>query len=122
MASEGADRADGAGHVVTVVRDDGHTSSVRVGPDETVLEATDDTDVDLRYGCREGRCVSCTARLLDGEVAYLTEPEALDERQREAGFVLLCVARPVSDCRIAVGRSVLADAFPTLWRSGDETL
>jgi len=107
---------------VTLVADDGSTSSVRVGPDETILEATDDTDIDLRYGCREGRCVSCTARLVDGEVHYLEEPQALDERQREEGFVLLCIARPETDCRIRVGRSALAEAFPNLWRSGSDTL
>jgi len=106
---------------VTVVRDEAVVSSVRVGPGETILQATDDTDIDLRHGCREGKCVSCTARLLDGEVGYESEPQALDERKREDGFVLLCIARPVSDCRIEVGRSVLADAFPGLWRSGSET-
>ena len=102
---------------VEFVHDDGETDVVAVGPDETLLEATDDTPIGLRYGCREGRCVSCTGRLLDGEVSYVAEPHALDADQRADGFVLLCVAVPESDCRVAVGRSVLADAFPGLWKN-----
>jgi ferredoxin len=107
---------DDATHTVTLLRDD-KEHQVSVGPRETVLEATDDTDVDLRYGCREGKCGSCTGRLLDGDVTYTNPPRALTEDQQAAGFVLLCSARPTSDCRVAVGRSVLADAFPNLWPS-----
>lgn len=109
--------AEGDGRRVVLVRDDGSTDELAVGPGQTILAATDDADVPLRHGCREGRCVSCTARLLEGEVDYLTEPRALPDRLRAEGFVLLCVARPATDCRVAVGRGVLADAFPGLWRT-----
>lgn len=119
--SGGEPAADATGYTVTLVRDDGSTSTVRVAGDETVLEATDDADIDLRYGCREGKCVSCTARLVEGELSYYREPQALSDEQREAGFVLLCVAHPASDCTIEVGRSVLADAFPGLWRPESST-
>jgi ferredoxin len=105
---------------VTLVRD-GNEHRVSVGPRQTILEATDDTDVHLRYGCRDGKCGSCTARLLDGDITYTNAPRALAEDQQAAGFVLLCSARPISDCRIAVGRSVLADAFPNLWPSESGT-
>jgi ferredoxin len=121
MASEENDGAAGERRAITVVRDDGPVATVQAAPGETVLEATDGTGIDLRHGCREGKCVSCTARLLEGELDYEKAPRALDERQREEGFVLLCIARPVTDCRIEVGRGVLADAFPELWRSGPET-
>ncbi|MFB6183224.1 MAG: 2Fe-2S iron-sulfur cluster-binding protein [Haloarculaceae archaeon] len=103
--------------VVDFVRADGTLQSLSVGPDQTILAATDDADIDLRYGCREGKCVSCTARLLEGEVEYVTPPRALDEDQRAAGFVLLCVARPATDCVVEVGKHVLAEAYPSLWHS-----
>lgn len=119
--SGGDDDADATEYIVTLVRDDDSTSTVRVAGDVTVLEATDETDIDLRYGCREGKCVSCTARLVEGELSYFREPQALSAEQREAGFVLLCVAHPASDCTIEVGRSVLADAFPGLWRPDSST-
>lgn len=122
MASECDGRSADNERAVTLVRDDGRSSTVRVGPGETILGATDETDIDLRYGCREGKCVSCTARLLEGKIAYEKPPRALNDRQRSEGFVLLCIARPVSDCRIHVGRSALEAAFPRLWRSGSDVL
>jgi len=121
MASEETGGSVGNERTVTLVGDDEAVSRVTVEPGQTILEATDDTSIDLRHGCREGKCVSCTARLVDGEITYERDPRALDEDKREDGFVLLCIAHPVSDCRIEVGRSVLADAFPGLWRSGSET-
>ena len=106
---------DGQSHAVELRLDGDEVEQFTARGDETILSAAVEAGVDLPYGCREGRCVSCTGRLLDGEISYLTEPAALDEKRREAGFVLLCIARPTADCRVAVGRDVLADAFPALW-------
>lgn len=103
--------------MITFVRDGHDGRSLEMSPDETILEATDDTEIDLRYGCRAGKCVSCTARLLQGDISYLKPPQALSSRQQESGFILLCVAQPDSDCRIEIGRGVLEDAFPQLWRN-----
>ncbi|AUX08494.1 ferredoxin [Halalkaliarchaeum desulfuricum] len=102
---------------VEFVRDDGSDDVVETGGDRSLLEIADRNAIDMRHGCREGKCVSCTGRLLAGEVSYRTEPEALTDRLRRSGFVLLCVAAPVSDCRIEIGQSVLAAAFPGLWSS-----
>lgn len=102
---------------VELLREDGSVQAFTVDDGQTILEATDDADVDLRYGCREGKCVSCTARLVRGDVEYVTDPEALNESQREDGFVLLCVSEPDGECVIEVGKHVLADAFPKLWHT-----
>jgi ferredoxin len=56
----------------------------------------------LPYGCRYGGCISCAAKLLSGEVDQ-SEGVALNGRQMAAGYVLLCVARPKSDCTLEVG-------------------
>lgn len=104
-------------YAVELVEDGRTTGTVAVAADETILEATARSDTDLRYGCREGRCVSCTGRLLEGAVDYAVEPRALDDDKRDRGFVLLCIAHPREDCRVEVGRRVLADAFPQLWRT-----
>ncbi len=58
--------------------------------------------VSLPYGCRYGGCISCAAKLLDGEVDQ-REGVALNGRQMHDGYVLLCVARPRSDCTLDVG-------------------
>jgi ferredoxin len=109
--------ASGDDHTVTLVREDGEREGVDADECQTILTATTDGSVDVRYGCREGRCVSCTGLLIDGEIEHVTEPEALDAQHREEGFVLLCVSRPIADCRVEVGKHVLAEAFPHLWRT-----
>ncbi|MFB6183056.1 MAG: 2Fe-2S iron-sulfur cluster-binding protein [Haloarculaceae archaeon] len=107
----GSDRS----YEVELIREDGSSDVLTVGADETILEATDPTDVDLRYGCREGKCVSCTGLLIEGDIEYVTEPSALNDQQRADGFALLCIGKPRSDCRVRVGKSVLGAAFPSLW-------
>lgn len=102
---------------VTLVREDGKREIVNPDVDQTILEAAADEGVDIRYGCKEGQCVSCTSLLIDGEVTYVREPEALNGHHRREGFVLLCACKPVGDCRLEVGKHVLAEAFPQLWQT-----
>jgi len=56
----------------------------------------------LPYGCRYGGCISCAAKLLAGAVDQRAGV-ALNGRQLAAGYVLLCVARPMGDCTFEVG-------------------
>ena len=56
----------------------------------------------LPYGCRYGGCISCAAKLLSGTVDQRTGV-ALNGRQLADGYVLLCIARPKSDCTFDVG-------------------
>ena len=58
--------------------------------------------VDLPYGCRYGGCSTCVARLSAGAVDQRRQV-ALNNRQLFRGYVLLCVARPVSDCTLEIG-------------------
>lgn len=91
----------GAGRFrVTLANQGGQT--FEVGGDEPLLEALEEHGVSLPYGCRYGGCISCAAKLLEGEVDQ-SEGVALNGRQISAGYVLLCVARPRSDCTLAVG-------------------
>lgn len=58
--------------------------------------------VDLPYGCKYGGCISCAAKLISGNVDQ-TAQVALNNRQINNGYVILCVARPMSDCTLEVG-------------------
>jgi ferredoxin len=69
---------------------------------EPLLDALEGHGVSLPYGCRYGGCISCAAKLLDGEVDQ-SQGVALNGRQLRAGYVLLCVALPQSDCTLDVG-------------------
>ena len=69
-----------------------------VDDDEPVLTAALRQGMSLPYGCRDGHCGSCKARLLQGEVSYPTQfTEALSDEEHMAGIALLCQARALSD-------------------------
>lgn len=76
-------------------------TELQAEPGEAVLDAALRRGVTLPYGCRNGVCGSCKARLLDGEIAYPEgQPKALDAQERAAGYALLCQASARSDLRI----------------------
>lgn len=106
---------------VVFVEDDSETT-VAVRGDETLLDAARRADVELRWSCTEGRCTSCTGRLVAGDVEWVSEPEAVQGDQRDEGYISLCLTCPNAPSRIRVGDGVLVDAFPSVWRnleSGD---
>lgn len=80
-------------------RDEQHYA---VKGDLALLGSLEAAGVSLPYGCRYGGCISCAAKLLSGEVDQ-SAGVALNARQIAAGYVLLCVARPLSDCTLEVG-------------------
>ena len=62
-----------------------------VEPDEDVLTAGLRQGVDLRYGCRHGKCTSCKYVVVEGDVAHVgASPYAFSDRELEEGGVLLC--------------------------------
>jgi len=76
--------------------------SFEVDGHEPLLWTLGNYGVVLPYGCRYGGCISCAAKLLRGEVDQ-SDGVALNGRQIADGYVLLCVARPLSDCTLEVG-------------------
>ena len=67
-----------------------------------LLEELRAQGVDLPYGCQYGGCITCAAKLVDGEVDQRAQV-ALNNRQINDGYVILCVARPKSDCTLEIG-------------------
>jgi len=72
-----------------------------------VLGAALAAGIPLPHSCRAGRCASCKARLLAGEVAYPEGqlPPGLVAAEAARGEVLLCQARPRSDLVVETRRS-----------------
>ena len=58
--------------------------------------------LDLPYGCQYGGCITCAAKLIKGEVDQRTQV-ALNNRQINNGYVILCVARAKTDCTFEIG-------------------
>jgi len=67
-----------------------------------LLDSLREQGVDLPYGCKYGGCISCAAKLLQGSVNQRAQV-ALNNRQIANGYVILCVARPTSDCTFDIG-------------------
>ncbi len=65
---------------------------------EAVLAAALRQDVVLPYGCRNGACGTCKAKVLEGRVDYgVYQKRALTDAEKEQGKALLCQARPLGD-------------------------
>ena len=64
---------------------------------ETVLAAGLRQGLALPFGCRTGGCASCRVRCLSGQVRYALAPQALSPAEADAGYILMCLARPASD-------------------------
>ena len=58
--------------------------------------------LDLPYGCQYGGCITCAAKLIKGKVDQKSQV-ALNNRQINDGYVILCVARAKSDCTFDIG-------------------
>lgn len=77
-----------------------------------LLETLREQGVDLPYGCKYGGCISCAAKLIEGEVDQRRQV-ALNNRQIADGYVILCVARPRGDVTLEVG----VDSHGKLYRN-----
>ncbi len=77
-------------------------ATFEVDADRPLLETLAEQGVDLPFGCRYGGCITCAAKVIEGKVDQ-SEQVALNNRQLNFGYVVLCVARPLSNCTIEVG-------------------
>ncbi|MGH9006068.1 MAG: 2Fe-2S iron-sulfur cluster-binding protein, partial [Acidimicrobiia bacterium] len=63
----------------------------QVEPGEDVLTAGLRQGIDLRYGCRHGKCTTCKYVVVEGDVVHRgASPYAFSDRELEEGGVLLC--------------------------------
>ena len=87
-------------HRVTIANREGATYEVNAR--RPLLEQLRDQGVDLPYGCEYGGCITCAAKLMAGEVDQRRQV-ALNNRQINNGYVILCVARAMSDVTLEIG-------------------
>ena len=77
-------------------------ASFSVAGRRPLLDELRNQGVDLPYGCKYGGCITCAAKLIEGEVDQRAQV-ALNNRQVANGYVILCVARASSDCTLEIG-------------------
>lgn len=92
--AESAVSTDGAS--VTVIMD-GHKKSFEMARQgASIVDAAAESGVELPYSCKGGVCATCRTHVRQGEVRMETN-YGLEPWEIEAGFVLACQSRPVSD-------------------------
>ncbi len=67
-----------------------------------LLQSALKAGIPLESSCRNGTCRSCICRLVSGQVAYRIEWPGLSAEEKVDGFILPCVAHPVSDVVIGL--------------------
>ena len=76
--------------------------SYQVNCKQPLLDSLKEQGVDLPYGCKYGGCITCAAKLVYGEVDQRRQV-ALNNRQINDGYIILCVARPKSNLILEIG-------------------
>lgn len=79
---------------VTVMLDD-EESTFEMSPEQSVLEAALDADLDAPYSCQGGICSTCMARLKKGEVK-MRQNNILTDGEVAEGFILTCQSHPLT--------------------------
>jgi CDP-4-dehydro-6-deoxyglucose reductase len=75
--------------------------TVEVDGETHILEAALSQGVVLPYGCKNGACGSCKARIVEGRIIQDShQGSALTAEEERSGFALLCRARAASDLTV----------------------
>jgi ring-1,2-phenylacetyl-CoA epoxidase subunit PaaE len=88
------------GSVILTFTLEGRSSTVRMNPEQTILDAALAVRSELPFSCRGGMCATCKAKVLDGEIR-MDKNWALVDADLEQGFALTCQAHPLGE-RIVV--------------------
>lgn len=93
------------------IRPSGHEFFVE-GAD-TLLEAALRAGLALNYGCSNGNCGQCKARVVEGQVMKVRPHDyVLSEAEKSSGYALMCSNTAVTDVVIEAGEAQLASDIP----------
>jgi ring-1,2-phenylacetyl-CoA epoxidase subunit PaaE len=86
---------------LVVISKAGYEHGIQVEPGQTILEAALAAGIDMPFSCAMGGCGACRVRRATGEI-QMEEPNCLSRGEREQGYVLTCIGRPLTQSKIQV--------------------
>lgn len=79
----------------------GKTSTIQVPADKTILAVAEkEAGISLPSSCNAGVCTTCAAKITNGGQVNQSEGMGISPDLQKNGYVLLCVAYPLSDLEI----------------------
>lgn len=88
-----------------------HTFSVE--GEETILEAALRAGLSVNYGCSNGNCGDCRARVLEGEVRKIRPHDyVFSEAEKQQAYTLMCSVTPVTDLLLEAGLAEGPEQIP----------
>jgi CDP-4-dehydro-6-deoxyglucose reductase len=96
-----------------------------VESNDTLLQAALRAGVSLNYGCSNGNCGDCKARLVSGEVKKVHAHDyVLKQAEKDAGVILLCSYAPINavviEANVAGARDIPVQHLPAKVKSVEE--
>ncbi|MDH5512298.1 MAG: 2Fe-2S iron-sulfur cluster-binding protein, partial [Gammaproteobacteria bacterium] len=80
---------------------------------DTILDAALRAGISLRYGCSNGNCGMCKARVISGKTHLMRHMDyTFTEAEKKQGYVLLCAHTAVTDLEIEASEIVGAQDIP----------
>jgi ring-1,2-phenylacetyl-CoA epoxidase subunit PaaE len=78
---------------ITVILDDETSTYILENKQENILDSAMNQGIDVPYACKGAVCMTCRAKLLEGE-ASMDKNYALTDQEVEQGYILTCQAHP----------------------------
>jgi len=72
-------------------------ATFHVTADRPLLLAAEQAGVNMPSSCRNGTCRTCMCRLLEGRIGYRIQWPGLLPEEKADGWILPCIAYPLSD-------------------------
>jgi len=86
-----------ADHATITIIMDGHKKAFEMRrDDDNIVDAAAGHGIELPYSCKGGVCATCRCHVREGKGAMATN-YGLEPWEVEAGFILACQSRPLSD-------------------------
>ena len=63
---------------------------------KSILDALDQSGMDVPYSCKGGVCCTCKAKIIEGS-AQMTINYALTDEEVKEGYILTCQSHPTSE-------------------------